>query len=176
MTCLVQDQPMLKVNTKYYLHMSTLCNHVCSELKFWFYGNSLGTLVYAGSKAVKHEQKFASGTEVRFDCVQGQKRSWKIVCSNGRWVGLSLGCDENGQPQEVARGTFNASCSYSGPPPDSNVVGFFEDSQIAIGEEVRYEPGAELVFRCVDIGKRRVSNANTYFTQSKSQKPEFSSK
>ena len=50
---------------------------------------------------MKQEQKFAHGTEVRFDCVQGQKRSWKIVCSNGRWVGLSLGCDENGQPQEI---------------------------------------------------------------------------
>ena len=59
----------------------------------------LGTLVYAGKLAVKQEQKFAHGTEVRFDCVEGQKRSWKIVCFNGRWVGLSLGCDENGQPQ-----------------------------------------------------------------------------
>ena len=59
----------------------------------------LGTLIYAGKLAVKQEQKFAHGTEVRFDCVEGQKRSWKIVCFNGRWVGLSLGCDENGQPQ-----------------------------------------------------------------------------
>ena len=58
-----------------------------------------GTLIYAGSVAVKHEQKFAHGTKVRFDCIQGQKRSWKIVCYNGRWVGLSLGCDEHGQPQ-----------------------------------------------------------------------------
>ena len=30
------------------------------------------------------------GTEVRFDCTKAG-RSWKIVCHNGRWVGLSLG-------------------------------------------------------------------------------------
>ena len=54
----------------------------------------------------------------------------------------------------TARGTFNASCSYSGPSPDSNVVGFFEESEIQVDMEERYEPGAELVYRCMDIGQK----------------------
>ena len=78
---------ILRLLTQQYMVWHTLVYH------------PLGTLIYAGKLAVKQEQKFAHGTEVRFDCVEGQKRSWKIVCFNGRWVGLSLGCDENGQPQ-----------------------------------------------------------------------------
>ena len=54
---------------------------------------------------------------------------------------------------EIARGTFNASCSYAGPPPDANVVAFYEEMEAIRDEEERYEPGSELVFRCVDIGK-----------------------
>ena len=55
---------------------------------------------------------------------------------------------------EIARGTFNASCSYAGPPPESNVVAFYEEMEAIRDAEERYEPGAELVFRCVDIGKQ----------------------
>ena len=60
-------------------------------------------------------------------------RSWKIVCNNGRWTGVSLGCDENGQPlleeEESATPTFNASCSYQ-PDPADNVVAFHGDRQL----------------------------------------------
>ena len=93
------------------------------------------------------------GTEVRFDCTKAG-RSWKIVCHNGRWVGLSLGCDENGQPQEMSKADFNSSCSYSGGKPDSNIAVFHDFHEIKTeSEEIRYEPGAELLFRCIDIGK-----------------------
>lgn len=90
---------------------------------------------------------------MRFDCNEAGGRSWKIVCYNGRWVGLSLGCDENGQPQEMSKADFNSSCAYSGPPEDTFVAAFHDFHDIKHGqEEIRYEPGAELLFRCIDIG------------------------
>ena len=67
---------------------------------------------------------------------------------------FSLGCDENGQPQEISKADFNSSCPYSGPPPDEKIATFYDFHEIKSGgEEIRYEPGAELLFRCVDIGK-----------------------
>ena len=93
-------------------------------------------------------------------------RSWKIVCNDGRWIGKFLGCDENGHPlldDEAANvdfNPFNASCPYVKLPKD-NLVAFHGDREITGGRledaEVPYqeyfEPGAELVFRCKDIGK-----------------------
>ena len=71
-------------------------------------------------------------------------------------------------------GHFNASCPYAGPLPDNNVAAFYEDQEIKYsgsGEEAadasedadnnnaatveRFEPGAELMFRCVDIGNKK---------------------
>ena len=95
------------------------------------------------------------GTEVRFDCTKAG-RSWKIVCHNGRWVGLSLGCDENGQPQEMSKADFNSSCLYAGPKADSKVAAFHDFHEVKAEEEIRYEPGAEILFRCVDIGNNVV--------------------
>ena len=66
----------------------------------------------------------------------------------------SSGCDENGQPQEMSKADFNSSCPYSGPIPDGNIAAFYDFHEIMPeSEEIRYEPGAELLFRCVDIGK-----------------------
>ena len=96
-----------------------------------------------------NEPHLPHGTEVRFDCVKGQ-RSWKIVCHNGRWMGLSLGCDENG---EMSSPVFNGSCTFSGPAAGSHLVAFYDVLEVKGHESNVYEPGAELVFRCVDIGK-----------------------
>ena len=66
----------------------------------------------------------------------------------------SLGCDENGQPQEMSKADFNSSCPYSGPITDGNIAAFYDFHEIMPeSEEIRYEPGAELLFRCIDIGK-----------------------
>ena len=100
-------------------------------------------------------------------------RSWKIVCNDGKWIGKSLGCDENGKPllEDEATGVdfnpFNASCPYVKSPGD-NIVAFHGDREITAegflgGIETHYkeyfEPGAELVYRCKDIG-----NATIYFS------------
>ena len=67
---------------------------------------------------------------------------------------FTLGCDENGQPQEISPADFNSSCPYSGPPSDAKLATFYDFHEIKPGgEEIRYEPGTELLFRCVDIGK-----------------------
>ena len=90
-------------------------------------------------------------------------RSWKIVCNDGRWIGMSLGCDDNGQPildDEAASAVtggvdynpFNASCPYLGTA-ESNLVAFYGDREVKKNTIERFEPGAELVFRCTDIGR-----------------------
>ena len=38
--------------------------------------------------------------------------------------------------------------------PDGNIAAFYDFHEVKAGsEEIRYEPGAELLFRCIDIGK-----------------------
>ena len=114
-----------------------------------------GTLIYKGNSQQplgSEQSNIAHGTEVRFDCLKAKQRSWKIVCHNGRWMGISLGCDKDGG--EVSRPVFNGSCAFSGPPPDSHLATFYDLLEVKAGsEEVMYEPGAELLFRCVDIGE-----------------------
>ena len=96
-------------------------------------------------------------------------RSWTIVCKDGKWIGRSLGCDENGHPllDEETAGVdynpFNASCPYVNDP-ENNIVAFHGDREVkASGDKPEgyvegvpykeyFEPGAELVFRCNDIG------------------------
>ena len=94
-------------------------------------------------------------------------RSWKIVCNDGKWIGKSLGCDENGNPllddeaADVDYNPFNASCPYVKTPGD-NIVAFHGDREVtepqtdavdAIYKEY-FEPGAELIYRCRDIGMK----------------------
>ena len=115
-----------------------------------------GTLIYKGNSKQpllnEEQSNLPHGTEVRFDCIKAKQRSWKIICHNGRWIGFSLGCDKNGS--EVSRPTFNGSCPFSGPLPESHLATFYDLSEVKSGsEEVIYEPGAELLFRCVDIGE-----------------------
>ena len=77
--------------------------------------------------------------------------NWYIVYWD---TNFTLGCDENGQPQEISPADFNSSCPYSGPPSDAKLATFYDFHEIKPGgEEIRYEPGTELLFRCVDIGK-----------------------
>ena len=64
-------------------------------------------------------------------------------------MGLSLGCDENG---EMASPVFNGSCTFSGPSADSHLAAFYDKLEVK-EESTVYKPGAEIVFRCVDIGK-----------------------
>ena len=97
-------------------------------------------------------------------------RSWKIVCNDGSWIGKSLGCDENGNPllddenADVDYNPFNASCPYVKTPGD-NLVAFHGDREITVDEDAEgyvegvmapykeyFAPGAELVYRCKDIG------------------------
>eukprot|EP00095_Tigriopus_kingsejongensis_P012469 maker-scaffold323_size206388-snap-gene-0.11 protein:Tk12469 transcript:maker-scaffold323_size206388-snap-gene-0.11-mRNA-1 annotation:"von willebrand factor type egf and pentraxin domain-containing protein 1" len=123
------------------------------------------------------EIQFPHGTQVKFDCLpatlQGDERnasdpgndllqSWKIVCEDGHWVGQSQGCDEQGRPlledeAEAAkkRAAFNASCPYlPSPMSESHLVVFYNDKRLfAEDGEHHFEPGAELLFRCEDIGK-----------------------
>ena len=110
-----------------------------------------GTLIYKGDskQPLLNEPHLPHGTEVRFDCVKSKERSWKIVCHNGRWMGLSLGCDENG---EMASPVFNGSCTFSGPTASRHLAAFYDMLEVKEESNV-YEPGAEIVFRCVDIGK-----------------------
>ena len=54
----------------------------------------------------------------------------------------------------MSKADFNSSCPYSGPIPDGNIATFYDFHEIKPeSEEIRYEPGAELLFRCIDIGK-----------------------
>ena len=54
----------------------------------------------------------------------------------------------------MSKADFNSSCPYSGPIPDGNIAAFYDFHEIMPeSEEIRYEPGAELLFRCIDIGK-----------------------
>ena len=125
-------------------------------------------------------------------------RSWKIVCNDGRWTGVSLGCDDSGRPlleeEDPALSPFNASCPYL-PNEANNVVAFYGDRELPTrcvllfspSTDVlilnvwycpfksccfcvsryedesqppeRFEPGAELVFRCTDIGKYRLEGS-----------------
>ena len=92
-------------------------------------------------------------------------RSWRIRCSDGVWTGSALNCDpETGRPlledeeeeQGSAGSTFNASCPFNPSVElESNLVAFHDDRELLSSDEgvENFEPGAELVFRCVDIGR-----------------------
>ena len=102
-------------------------------------------------------------------------RSWTIICNDGKWIGRSLGCDENGHPllDEETAGVdynpFNASCPYVNDP-ENNIVAFHGDREVKASDDKPegyvegvpykeyFEPGAELVFRCNDIGNFIIRN------------------
>ncbi len=121
-------------------------------------------------------------TTVTSNTTKPLMRSWKIMCLNGRWQGRAGNCDGEGRPildhesaaskdhAEVSSSSsfsspaFNASCPFPerGRPLESNMAVFHGDRQLSGAakegggevEEEQFEPGAELVYRCVDIGKR----------------------
>ena len=80
-----------------------------------------------------------------------------------------MSCDDQGNPisgEELPVGgsgggksSFNASCPFKSPSADSTVVAFYEDRRLVTGSDLpevqleMFEPGAEVVFRCVDIGE-----------------------
>ena len=72
-----------------------------------------------------------------------------------------MSCDEQGNPVIgnglTSKSSFNASCPFKAPIADDFVVAFFEDRRLTgldgNGQVEMFEPGAEVVFRCTDIGK-----------------------
>ena len=111
-------------------------------------------------------------------------RSWRILCEDGDWTGRPLECDDSGKPVpevsdsggggdgggvERAGGggegseshfPFNSPCPFPEKEGalESNIVAFHGDrrlNQVAEGQTEHFEPGTELVYRCVDIGKGR---------------------
>ena len=139
-----------------------------------YLGDASDPLAFAHSD----EMEYPHGAEVRFDCLpssyddpdhKSKMRSWKIKCKAGAWVGQSLRCDEDGRPHaQVASGAgaaagsgtsspeFNSSCAFvagTRGADGANVVTFFGDERLEEGVSRHFEPGAELVHRCVDIGK-----------------------
>ena len=82
----------------------------------------------------------------------GPFRSWKIVCQEGQWNGISLGCDSAGlalmnddglafsasdssgnradASGSSARSSFNASCPFRAPKLESNLVAFYGDREL----------------------------------------------
>lgn len=58
-----------------------------------------GSLVYKNGEPVEtDENNFVHGSEVTFNCVEsilGEKTTWKIICENGSWIGVSLNCGKS---------------------------------------------------------------------------------
>ena len=117
--------------------------------------------------SVVQDVRFPHGTEVRFDCLSGDSgkiatssnplRSWKIACLDGQWTGISMSCGNPlGSEDLTGKSSFNASCPFRPPSADSAVVAFADDRQLTTspdGHLEMFEPGAEVIYRCVDIGK-----------------------
>ncbi len=111
-------------------------------------------------------------------------KSWRILCEDGDWTDRPLECDDSGRPvPEVSDSSgsgdgggveraggggegseshfpFNSSCPFPKEKSalESNIVAFHGDrrlNQAAEGQTEHFEPGTELVYRCVDIGKGR---------------------
>lgn len=48
-----------------------------------------------GNEAATKEGGFISGTEIQFSCISsamGDRKTWKIVCDSGVWVGRATEC------------------------------------------------------------------------------------
>jgi len=100
-------------------------------------------------------------------------RSWKIKCEDGEWRGEPMTCDDEGNAvdEEANKSKFNASCPFGGLAAEHGedgrsrgaVVAFFGDRELNWTREERFEPGVELVFRCVDIGEKQKSAKNSLF-------------
>ena len=135
-----------------------------------------GSLIYFGESSddslaiafTDDELEYPHGTEVRFDCLptwyyndldgggDGKMRSWRIVCKSGAWMGESLQCGDDGKllaNTGTSSHHFNSSCRYRARADKDNVVTFFGDEQLKEGIVRVLQPGAELIHRCIDIGK-----------------------
>ena len=122
----------------------------------------------------------AKGEKIEDMLKKEKYRSWTIVCNDGKWIGRSLGCDENGHPilddetAGVDYNPFNASCPYVNNP-ENNIVAFHGDREIkgsddqlegyvegvTIPYKEYFEPGSELIFRCKDIGNLKIHMIHT---------------
>ncbi|XP_073987217.1 hig-anchoring scaffold protein isoform X2 [Rhodnius prolixus] len=132
-----------------------------------------GSLVYKkGEPLAQAERNFPDGTEVTFNCIasiMGEKVTWTIICQDGSWLGHSLNCEfEDGQ-KKVGGGVGgrfggigigprdNTTCLFTNSEP--NVATFYQD-QLVTEESVEFPSGAELQFRCADIGKFAMIGSN----------------
>ncbi|GAB6024202.1 hypothetical protein CHUAL_008903 [Chamberlinius hualienensis] len=110
-------------------------------------------LVYKeGAPLNENDRRFPDGTEVHFNCITGitgERSSWKIVCEDGKWVGMLHVC-ETGELNEEFQYLLNKSCIYRNTEP--NLMTFYGDMKVT-DELTEFPPGAEIVSRCSDIGK-----------------------
>ena len=86
-----------------------------------------------------------------------RKTTWKLTCEEEGWVGRPMPCeDEDVDIEELA----NRTCIYAPElTKGENVLAFYGDQLMDDYEE--YQPGIELTFRCVDIGKYAMIGSQT---------------
>ncbi|XP_014258644.1 CUB and sushi domain-containing protein 3 isoform X2 [Cimex lectularius] len=122
-----------------------------------------GTLVYKnGEPLAEAEKNFPDGTEVTFNCIasiMGEKITWRIICEDGSWLGHSLNCelDDSAKQGSASAPRDNTTCLFTNSEP--HVSTFYLD-QLLTEDTVEFPSGAELQFRCVDIGKFAMIGSN----------------
>ncbi|XP_077534783.1 sushi, von Willebrand factor type A, EGF and pentraxin domain-containing protein 1-like isoform X3 [Haemaphysalis longicornis] len=101
--------------------------------------------------------QFPHGTEVVFRCIDGagggERSTWKLLCEDGSWLGRPEKCEDGAQQQQLSvpkEERRNRSCVFRNTEP--NLEAFQGDRRIT-DDALHFPPGAELVFRCKDIGK-----------------------
>ncbi|XP_071532550.1 LOW QUALITY PROTEIN: sushi, von Willebrand factor type A, EGF and pentraxin domain-containing protein 1-like [Panulirus ornatus] len=99
------------------------------------------------------DEMFPDGTTLTFNCKTnniGVKTTWDMTCVDGAWQGRHIPstCSAEGADEEQNFG--NKSCTWRKSEP--NVVTFYDDKELT-EEVMEFTPGAQLVSRCVDIGK-----------------------
>ncbi|KAF6197720.1 hypothetical protein GE061_008686 [Apolygus lucorum] len=128
-----------------------------------------GTLIYKnGELLAEAERNFPDGTEVTFNCIasiMGEKTTWRIICEDGNWRGHSLHCELDDAPPKTKKKALglaithrdNTTCIFTNTEP--HVSTFYHD-QLVTEDNVEFPNGAELQFRCLDIGKYALTGSN----------------
>ncbi|XP_047471545.1 sushi, von Willebrand factor type A, EGF and pentraxin domain-containing protein 1-like [Penaeus chinensis] len=120
-----------------------------------------GTAIFKNGQPVqKDERRFPSGTEITFNCISntiGEQTSWTIRCEDGSWLGQRSPSTCRAEEELESPDVGNTSCLWR--KSDPQLVTFYDDREVegeVEGEVVEFQPGAELVSRCVDIGKYKL--------------------
>lgn len=118
------------------------------------------------NEIISKEGGFIAGTEIQFSCISsgtGERKTWKIVCDNGVWVGRSTECGKVillpapksnfnffqlfPEEDEIEKENFillNGSCIFRNIDP--HVVSFYNDLEIR-EEYVEFPPDSVIVAR-----------------------------